>query len=381
MTKRWASLIRIAVAIAASAAMPIHGPAAAQGPQSSMELDGVRLVLSRDELSRLSDLNQVVHGNNRALQDRALAAAQAVANSEDARYVLALYQLEIGRQRRDDALRAPALDLLIARRGVAPAKLISWLEVRGDIAFRARDYALASALWGRVAELRPNDPQTLVNLAQVRDAEGDHRGAIDLLARAIAARGATPPPPEIWYRQWLSIAYNGRLVEQDAAAGRALLAAYPTAENWRLALVSYRQAAAPQGGAEIDLLRLMRAVGALAHADEYQRFAQLLLQAGFAPEARSVLDEGVERGIVNGIHSPIPDIRREIERALQRPGRPAAPADDTATRFRLAAALALAGRRPEAEAAFRAIAGASGAAGRWYPDLAAYWLLWLARRA
>ena len=348
--------------------------------QSSLNLNGRTFSLSGIELDRLLDLSRVVHDPNRPAQDHALAAAEAVVSSSDARFVLALYQLEIGRQRQDDALRVRALDVLIAQPGVPPAQLASYLGVRGDIAFRAHDLATASAMWGRLAQLQPGDPQAQVNLAQVRDAEGDHQGAADLLGRAIAARGAGPPkPPEIWYRQWLSIAHNAHLTEQGITAGRALVGAYPTPENWRFALVSYRQLAAPQGGAEIDLYRLMRAAGAIAHPDEYQRYAQLLLSTGQTAEARSVLDEGVSRGIVDGTRAPIPDIRREIDRALQPPGRPAAPAEAAATRFRLAVSLALAGRRPEAETAFRAIAGGTDGAGRWYPDLAALWLLWLTR--
>ena len=62
--------------------------------------------------------------------------------------------------------------------------------------------------------------------------------------------------------------------------------------------------------------------------------------------------------------------------ALQQPG-----VDRVAVGTRLGAALALAGRRTEAEAAFRGVAasGDSAAAARWYADLARFWLAWLAR--
>lgn len=371
----WAMrLAGIALALAVAAATP--GAAGAQTGRGSLTLNGRTFSLSQIELSRLLELSHVVQGIDRGAQDRALAAAEAVVSSPDGHYVLAIYQLEIGRQRRDDALRTRALDVLIAQSDVAPAQLASYLAVRGDIAFRARDYATASALWGRVADMQPNNPQALVNLAQVREAQGDHRAAVDLIHRAVGAAGQGAPS-EAWQRQWLSIAYNAALMEESVAAARALLTAYPTADNWRFALVAYRQLAAPQGGAEIDLFRLMRAAGALAHADEYQRFTQLLLHAGFAAEARAVLDEGVSRGIVNGTAAPIPDIRREIDRAIQRPQVPRS----TTTRFQIAVGYALAGRPSEAETAFREVAGSANAGGRFYPDLAGFWLLWLARPA
>jgi tetratricopeptide (TPR) repeat protein len=374
-------LARIGLGAAAAAGALTSASARAQISQSSLTLDGRTFAISPSELIRLTDLGRTVHSRNRGAQDSALAAARAVANSRDARYLLAIYQLEIGRLRQDDALRAQALDVLIPDRQTPSERLPAYLGLRGDIAFRGGDYAAASALWGRLAGLQPENPQTLVNLAQVRAAQQDAEGAIALIRRAIAAH-RTGPSPEGWYRQWLTIAHNAHLLVQGAGAGHALVTAYPTPENWRFALVAYRQLAAPQGGAEIDLFRLMRAAGVLAHSDEYQRLTQLLLREGLAVEAKAVLDEGVSRGIVNGIEAPIPDIRREIDRALQpQRARPAsaAPTDGAAVGYRLAVGLALAGRRPEAETALRAIAGGPSGDGRFYPDLALFWLDWLAR--
>jgi tetratricopeptide (TPR) repeat protein len=383
-------LARIALgllAVASSAAMTFS-PADAQLIQSSLTLNGITFALSPDELSRLTVLGGVVHTSDRGAQDRALAEARRVANSTDARYLLALYQVEIGRQRRDDALRAEALDVLIPSRFTPRDRLPSYLGIRGDIAYHKGDYATASSLWTRLVALQPNDPQALNNLAQVRAALNDFQGAIDLLGSAIAAH-QTGPSPEAWYRQWLAIANNGRLVEQGVAAAHALITFYPTPANWRDALVAYRQLAAPREAAEIDLLRLMRTAGALIRPAEYQRLAQLLLHAGFAAEARSVLDEGFARGVVNRSEAPTPAISAEIDRALvpqrARAGPAAAPpsrADSPfgAEQFAQAVASYRAGRGPEAEAAFRALAGHADGQGaaRWYPDLAAFWLAWLA---
>jgi hypothetical protein len=236
--------------------------------------------------------------------------------------------------------------------------------------------------------LQPNDPQALNNLAQVRAALNDAQGAIDLLRGAIAAH-QSGHAPEAWYRQWLAIANNARLVDQGVAAAHALVAAYPTPANWRDALVAYRQLAAPQDSAEIDLLRLMRAAGALLRPAEYQRLAQLLLHAGFAAEGRAVLDEGMARNVVSRTEPPTPAISAEIDRALT-PQRaraglvmpaPVRPAQSWgAAPFAQALADYGAGRRSEAEAAFRAVAAHEGgqAAARWYPDLAAFWVAWLA---
>jgi len=377
----------VALAVA-SLGVISSAPAAAQITQNSLTLNGTTFALSAMELDRLTALGHVVHTSDRGSQDRALEEARSVANSTDARHVLALYQLEIGRQRQDDTLRAEALDVLIASRQTPQDRLPSYLAVRGNIAFRASDYATASTLWTRLMALQPDDPQALNNLAQVRAAQNDAQGAVDLLRRAIAAH-RNGPPPEVWYRQWLVIANDGRLVDQGVAAARALTAAYPTPGNWRDALVVYRQLVAPQEGAEIALLQFMRVANVLARPAEYQRLAQLLLHAGSAAEGKAVLDEGIVRGVVNRSEPPTPAISAEIDRAIARPSprtglSPAFlnGADATSREASFAAALASyrAGRRAEAEAQFRALAEPTGGqvAARWYPDLAAFWLIWLA---
>jgi tetratricopeptide (TPR) repeat protein len=383
------------------------------GMQSVLDLEGLPLAVSPRELSALTALGNALTATP-GVQDAALAAARDAAVSPDARYALARYQLEIGRQRNDNSLRAQALDELIASRRTPRARLASYLGLRGGIAFQLRDFATAGTLWARQLELQPNDPDVLANLAQVRQAQNDPAGAADFLNRAVAARAASGRPvSEGWYRQRLSVASRAGLVEPGAAAAQQLVSAFPTAENWRFALVLYRQLVAPQGAFEIDLLRLTRAVGALSRASEYQRMAQLLNQAGAAAEAKAVLDEGLARALINAGESPTREIIAEVDRAVPRErvrlaappalgvaeslvgarrydeaialyraalARPAANAAELNTR--LGVALVLAGRRADAEAAFRLAATDTAPAtqpGR-YADLASFWLAWLAQR-
>lgn len=369
--------------IAFGALALVLGASAAPGgaqmmTNTEMTLGGERLSVSRDEMRALSELGQTLTATP-ALQDRALAAARNIANSPDARHVFASYELEIAQRRHDDAMRAEALDILILSRHTRPERLTGYLAARGDIAFHAGDFTLASTHWTRVAELQPTNPQALMNLAQARQALNDPTGAAALIQRAIALpRPGNAPVPEAWLRQWLSIAYNGHQQAQTATAGRALLAAYPNAANWRFALVAYRQLLANQEMAEIDMLRLMRAARAFTQSNEYQRLAQLLIRAGQLAEARETLDDGIARGIVARDVSPIPEIGQEIDRARARPAISLTLLAGSADLQR-AATFAFAGHRADAEPLLHRIAE-SGALD-WERDLAGFWLLWLARPA
>lgn len=362
------------------AASPVA--AAAQEQVSTvMEIGGSKLAVSPQEIRALSALGNLARGAQSGRQDRALADARRIANSRDGRFALALYELEIGNRRGDDVMRAGALDVLIASPLTRPERLAGHLAVRGQIAYRVGDFDTAGKLWGQLVELTPNDPDALANLAQVRLAQKDAPGAMDLLTRAIAARTALGQPvAEGWYRQRLSIAQQGQLVAPGADAARALVGAYPTPENWRIALVVYRQLAAAEGAIEIDLFRLTRHVGALTQAAEYQRMAQLLNEAGEPREAKAVLGEGVQCGLMDAAVSPTREIIAEVERAIarMRPGvARAEPPTAAAAQVRLGVARLNAGQRGEAEAAFRAAAG-DPAGGR-YADLGFFWLAWLGR--
>ena len=355
----------------------------AQGQTSTvMEINGSRLAVSAQEMKALSNLGQLVRSTKTGAQDRALAEARRIASSRDARHALATYELEIGKRRGDEAMQTQALDVLIASDRTGHDRLPGYLAVRGQIAYRAGDFDTAGKLWARSVELTPSDPTMIANLAQVRLAQHDATGAMDLLARAIAARNLLgQAAPETWYRQQLSIAQQAHLVEPGIVAARAFVRAHPTPENWRAALSVYRQLTVPEGALEIDFLRLMRHMGALAQADEYQRMAQLLNQSGEPGEAKAVLDEGIKRGLLDATTSPTREIVAEVDRAVAKAQMVSGARRDQPTgagaQVRLGRSQLLAGQPAEAEVAFRSAAG-DPAGGR-YADLAFFWLASLAQ--
>ncbi|HZG09539.1 MAG TPA: hypothetical protein VEZ70_11230 [Allosphingosinicella sp.] len=347
-----------------------------------MELGGSKLAVSPQEMRALSNLGSLARSGQRGSQDRALAEARRIANSRDARYALALYELEIGKRRGDDVMRGQALDVLIASPFTERDRLPGHLAARGQIAYRAGDLDTAGRLWARMVELTPSDADALANLAQVRFAQKDFAGAMDLLTRAIAAReGLGQAAPEGWHRQRLSIAQQGNFAAPGIEAARALVSAYPTPANWRAALVVYRQVAVADEAFEIDLLRLMRHIGALTQAAEYQRMAQLLRQSGEAREAKAVLDDGLKRGLLEAGTSPTREIIAEVDRAVAKARGTSAggsePRNKAGAQVRLGVAKLFGGQRGEAEAAFRSAAG--DATGGRYADLAFFWLKSLAQ--
>jgi tetratricopeptide (TPR) repeat protein len=203
---------------------------------------------------------------------------------------------------------------------------------------------------------------------------------------------------------------------QSGALARGLVGAYPTPAHWRDALLIYRATADLDAQATVDVLRLMRAAGALAGERDYFDLADALNRGGYPGEAKAVIDDGVARGQINAsaptfreiLTSATPRIaedRRDLPAsitaanaaatgtaalrtadalfgygrypeaiALYRTALTKGGVDANVVNTRLGMALALSGNRAEAEAAFRAVTGPRA-------ELAAYWLLYTGRPA
>ena len=416
----------LVAALLATAGLSAVAPqAVAQTPRA--------LDLSREERSALAALQAAAAGLDRAAQDSALAAARTAARGPAGRYAAASYQFQIGRARGDMAMQTQAVDALVESGLATPEELPGLLSFQAGRALAARNAEQTDRLLARLVQMQPNNPAVLVDYGQftasqlirVRPAAAERiRGnAITLFRRALAANEAAGrPSPEGWHLRALALAYDGTrppvanmtFAPAAIALARALVAAYPSPTNWRDALLVYRDLA-PDPALALDIGRLMRASQALSGERDYMEFADSLAQANLVGEAKAVIDEGVTRNMVETSRLP-PRLAPRIAaravaadraalaglRARAQAGTVGGPAraaadnyfaygqyaeaaelyrlalqkggeDASLVNLRLGAALALAGRRPEAEAALRTVTGPRA-------DLAGFWLAWLARR-
>lgn len=401
----------------ALAAILAIGSAAAAVSATAQQPAGRTLTLSREERAALTALQTALAGPDRTAQDAALVAARAAARGADARYAVARHQLLIAQARGDAPGVAQAVDALLDSGQAQPGEIGPLLANQASRAFSANDLERTDRLLTRLVASQPDNAAFVADLGQLKARRGDRAGAVTLLQRAIALnQAAGRPSPESWHLRALALAFDGRLAPQALALARGLAGAYPTPVNWRDALLVYRELAAPDAALDLDIRRLSRATQALSGERDYLEFAEALSQSGAPGEAKAVLDEGVSRGMLEANKPVVAQMMTALTRratqdraalarlrthatgavdggaartaadahfafgqyaeaaelyglALQKGG-----ADVALVNTRLGAALALAGRRPEAEAAFQAVAGPRA-------ELAGFWRAWLARRA
>jgi len=399
-------------------------PAAAQ-PSHTLDL-------SREERAAIAALQAAAAGYDRAAQDGALAAARAAARGAGARHAIAHYQFEFGRARGDAAMQSQAVDALVEGGLATNAELPALLAHQAARAYSAGQTDRTDRLLARIVELQPSNPVALADYGQFKSRVAsrgqylvaDRTTAVTLFARAIAAsEAAGRPAPQAWYLRAMATGYDSTrppvnaavLAPQTIAFARGLVTNYPSRSNWRDALLAYRELSAADPTLDLDIRRLARATEAMLGERDYMEGAEALNRANMVGEAKAVLDEGVSRGMLDAAKPAVAQLIATVNRRLaaDRAGLPRlrtqaqAAATGGAAReagdahfghgqyaeavelyrlalqkggedpnlvnARLGAALALAGRRPEAEAALRAVAGPRA-------DLAGFWLAWLARR-
>ncbi len=373
---------------------------------------GRQVELSKEARKAIVELQAAVTAGDTASIPAKLAAAQAVAKTNDDKYVVAVYQTKAATDAGDLAGMRAGIDALKASGGAKPADLVARYNNLGKRHYDAKQYDLAAAAFDASLAVDANNADALKMLASTRDVQGRDAEAVTLMAKSIAAaKSAGVKPKENDYKYAARIAYDAK---SPAAAEitRAWIADYPSSTNWRDALRIYRDVNGLQGDAQLDVLRLARAANALVGESDYFAYINALMTGGYLNEAKAVIAEaGAAKAIDVNKHAFkqfAPRLAKAPSRetitsaskaAMNGPARAAMEAGDVLfgigayaeaaplykaaaaiggvdanlANLRLGMALARAGDKAGATAALNAVSGP-------HANTAQYWLIWLNSR-
>ncbi len=381
-------------------------PTLGQAPQRAYNI-------SRAERTALTPAIQAAERSDWAAAQAALPAAVEAARSPDAKYIVAQVRLRIGIGTNDTRIQSQAIDELIASGAAQPAEMQGLYENQLEFATAAGDTAKAQRALAQLDALNPNDPARFVRQARARVAANDRPGAIALYQQAMQAQQAAGQAiPVEWRQQVAGLAYQARM-PQAVGYMREWLVAAPSPALWHDTLAIYGELGNANSALKLDIYRLMRAAGAMNSERDFIELGEAANSARAWGEVKAVLEDGLRRnlittnagyarerlGVVNGRiaddraslagertralagsdgtavlrlgdayygYGEYGDAAALYRAALQKGGQ-----DANLVNTRLGAALAMAGQRAEAEAAFRAVTGERA-------ELARFWLLWLA---
>ena len=246
-----------------------------------------------------------------------IAAAEAVATQPDEKYLAAQLRLELALSASDKAAQRKAIDAMIASGSTVIPNLAQLKYFSGSLAYDARDYAAALPALVDAEKLGFKNDELNILIADSYFRNKQVPAGLGYVDKAIAAyEAAGKKAPETWYKRAASAAYNAKMSAEASKWTRAQVRAYPTADNWRSALIVYRDSGPRDGALNLDIFRLMRQAKALAGERDYYELASLAAERGLVGEAKSVLDEGQATSAFPAGSKAVADVRGIINPKL-----------------------------------------------------------------
>ncbi|RJF91362.1 hypothetical protein [Sphingomonas cavernae] len=283
-----------------SVSMMAAFPAQAQKDKKEKEAKGPQLKLSKEFRAAMAPVDAAAKANNPAGVLTAAASLDAAATTPDEKYVLNQYRLDAGIKTKDPKAQAQALDGMLATGLVPAADAAKFQFYLGKFAYEANDFAKADTALTAAAAGGYNSTDLYLTQSQLYSKQNKAPQAMASLEKAIAAeKAAGKPVPDEWYKFGISQAYKSKDMAATARWSAMQLAANPTPENWRQALVLYRDGGNLGRKVELDLFRLMRATNSLAGERDYYDYAYVANQDGLPGEAKTAIDLLKAKGSVS----------------------------------------------------------------------------------
>ena len=346
--------------------------------------------------------------------EAAIAAAQVVTSAPDEKFYLGARRFDLAKLKDNDrVMMRIALNEMLSSGSSLMGNPGEIAYNVGALAYDAGDFPDAIAKMADADRLGSKEINRFLLAAEANIKLAKPVEGLALIEKAIAAsEAAGTKAPESWYGRAASVAYKSKITSEVAKWTALQVRAYPTAENWRSALVIYRDSNKLDGQLQLDLFRLMRVTKSLAGERDFYEYAQLAIERALPGEAKAVIEEGYAtkamdptkqsvRERLAEANAKIPadkaSVAADVKRAgaapdgklavntagaelaygdyakaieLFRLGQQKGGVDADMANTRLGIALALAGQKVEARSAFAAVAGAR-------KPIADFWLLWL----
>jgi len=393
-----------------SAPQPAQQPqqsaaAAAQSPQASIKP-------SKKAQNAIIDLQNAVNAKDAANIPAKVAAAQAVAETKEDKYLIATLQLRAAVAANDNAATEAAIGAAAASGYIDAAKVSDLWVALGGTYYNNKAFAQAAAAFQKALAINPQNADAGPMAAEALLGAGKKAEAAVAMQRLIQARlAAGQKPEENLYKRAVGVAYQANSPAAVDLA-RQWVAAYPTSASWGDAVNIYRNLNMGDAEATLDLLRLKQAMNMLSGKD-YIDLAGAATDQLIFTEAQKVADAGVAAKMIDPSSAAGRDLLSVLKvkakptaadlgeamkiaataRALMRIGdnyaalgdyahaveayklaKGKSDADPTIADLHIGMALARSGDKAGATAALNAVTGMRA-------DIAKYWLLYLNQKA
>lgn len=310
----------VAVLAAGVTVTAVATPAVAQ-KKKDKDAGAPQLNLSEAIRKPISEAQTAIAAKDNTTAMAKIAEAEAIAKTDDDRYVVNALRLPIVAQGQDQNALLPILDALISNPKTPQTDLPRYNYFRGAIPFQNKKYADALPYLTKARDLGYQDQNLALQIAQSMVETGNVQGGVAEIDKAIKAEEAAGrKAPQDWYNYAIGKLYTSGQKAETATWLQRSVKAYPTTENWRKVILVYRD---QKGGTpldrsqRLDLYRLMRATKALADQSDYLEYADLAYQAGLPYETKAVIEEGKATGKIPAANGTATRLLADAQAAIK----------------------------------------------------------------
>lgn len=276
-------------------------PAVAQKKDKAAKAEaGPQPELSKPFRAAIGAAQLALKAGNAADGEAKLGAAEPLAQMPDEKFYVGAMRFELGKLKNDNAILRKAINEMIASNSKLMNNRGELLFNSGRLAYQANDFPDATARFTEAESVGFKSIDLHLQLAEANFKANQLPSGLAQVDKAIALeKSLGKKPPEAWYRRAVSVAYKANMSADVGKWSRAQVLAYPTAENWRTALITYRDSARLEGQQSLDLFRLMRKTKSLAGERDFYEYASLATDRALPGEAKAMVEEGFASGAVS----------------------------------------------------------------------------------
>ena len=231
-------------------------------------------------------------------------AKAAMVSNED-KFMVGRIGYQIYQKNKDEQLFSDSIDLMLESGKASPDAQKQLYFAQGQIAYNKKNYPKALTAFQSAEKAGSADPDLVPLIVESTALQGQTVQALQTLKDEAAKREAAgqPVPPE-WYQRGVSIGYKNKTPADQAAINQLTLelclkwvASAPQPQYWNGALEVYAQQFKLDNEGRLEMLRMLRAAGAMEGGDDYREYADDVYLR-FPNEAMTVLQEGAAKGKV-----------------------------------------------------------------------------------
>ena len=270
-------------------------PAAAkEKPKKEEAAQGPKVSPSKAFMPAVKKMGDATKAKDAAALQAALAEGQATATSNDDKYLMGFYTLQLGILNKDEATQSQGLEAALDSGLVPAADLGNYNFYSGRFAYVKKDYVKAATRFEAAKAAGSTDSSLPLLLMDSYLNSGRVDQGIALAKATIdAERAAGRVPSEELYVRPAKALQAAKRTDELLDMLTLRVRDYPQPAVWRNTLYILLQQAGADKELNLDILRLMRASGAMTDRGEYLEYAAMATEAGYPGEVVSLVQQGI----------------------------------------------------------------------------------------